>query len=64
MRVHIFTELNILCGIGKGNVEETIGLEMTVELHKTGKGCDYLKQVSDLCQHCVVQPLLPFLWVI
>lgn len=58
MRVHI--ELNILYGIGeRQNVEETIELEMTFVLYKTVKGCDCLKQVSSLCQHCVVQPLLP-----
>jgi len=52
--------INILYGIGgRQNVEETIELEMIFVLYKTGKGCDYLEQVSSLCPHCVVQPLLP-----
>lgn len=41
------------------NVEETMELEITFVFYKTVKGCDYLKQVSDLCQHCVVPSLLP-----
>lgn len=58
MRVH--TELNILYGIGeRQNVEEAIELEMTCVLYKTVKGCDHLEQVSSLCRHRVVQPLLP-----
>lgn len=58
MRVHI--ELSILYGIGKWqNVEETIELEIPFVLYNTVKGCDYLDQVSHLCQHCVVQPRLP-----
>lgn len=40
-------------------MEETIELEVPFVLNKTVKGCDSLDQVSHLCQHCVVQPLLP-----
>lgn len=40
-------------------MEETIELEITFVLYKTVKGCDYLEQVSNLCQHCVVPSLLP-----
>lgn len=40
-------------------MEETIELEMIFVLYKTVKGCDYLEQVSSLCPHCVIQPLLP-----
>lgn len=58
MRVHV--ELSILYGIGKRqNVEETIELEIPFVLYNTVKGCDYLDQVSHLCQHCVVQSRLP-----
>ena len=32
---------------------------MIFVLYKTVKGCDYLEQVSSLCPHCVIQPLLP-----
>lgn len=53
-------ELKILPGTEeKQNVEETIELEMTFVLSKTVKGCDSPEQASSLCQHCVVQPLLP-----
>lgn len=58
MRVHL--ELNILSGTGeKQKVDETIELEMTFVLSKTVKGCDSPEEASSLCQHCVVQPLLP-----
>lgn len=53
-------ELIILPGTGeKQTVEGTIELEMTVVLSETVKGCDSPEQASSLCQHCVVQPLLP-----
>lgn len=60
VRVHIFTEINILYGIGeRQNVEATIELEMTCVLYKTVTGCDYLEQVSDLCQLCVFSLCYP-----
>lgn len=41
------------------NVEEIIELEITFVLFKTVKGRDHLEQVSNLCQHYNIQPLIP-----